>query len=110
MSRYTYFAKRKKVSDSFAEAKEQSATMEELDDVLGIRSFEFLLTWLYTGGINFRIQKPSPKGSTFVEFVPLADMYGISQVDVQIAEHLRKLIRQRITYESSISTYFFFEK
>lgn len=37
-------------------------------------------------------------------------MCGASQVDIQIAEHLRKMIRQRITYEGSIDIYFSSEK
>jgi hypothetical protein len=45
----------------FAEAKEQSAIMEEIDGVISIRTFEVLLTLQYTGGINVGIQEPNPK-------------------------------------------------
>ncbi|CRL26906.1 BTB/POZ fold [Penicillium camemberti] len=63
---------------SFRESQEQTATLQEIDGVLSIQSFEALLQWIYLRIIRFDLESPREKLSAAIELARLAGMYGIS--------------------------------
>lgn len=52
----------------FKEGLDQSATLEEMKDVVSIRSFEMLTQWIYTGHVIIGDLEPTDAISMCIEF------------------------------------------
>ena len=66
--------------------------MHEEDGVLSIRSFELLVQWMYIGQVIFGDLSASESITTAIEFVRIADMFDITGMEVQMAEHIKALV------------------
>ncbi|OBT60688.1 hypothetical protein VE03_09991 [Pseudogymnoascus sp. 23342-1-I1] len=86
----------------FKEGEQQTATLELVDGVVSVRSFEMLAQWLCIGRIVFKeytSEVSTPEASTqeesitaAIEFSRLADMYGIIGMESRVAAHIRDII------------------
>lgn len=90
VSRCPYIARM--FSGSFREGIEQYATIEEIEGVISVKSFEVLLTWLYLGTIGCAIQEPGAKTSALIKFARLSDMFGINKVGPKVAILLKETL------------------
>lgn len=73
----------------FREGVEQSATLQEIDGVLSVRSFNMILQWLYTGRVLFGKLAPKEFITTIIEFSRLADMLQVTGME----EHMSSLAK-----------------
>jgi hypothetical protein len=66
--------------------------LEEEDGVVSIQSFKLLVQWMYIGQIIFSDLSPTESVTAAIEFARLADIYGVSSMEYQTAEHIKALI------------------
>lgn len=76
----------------FKEGKEQSTTLEEIDGVVSTQSFQMLAQWICLGQIIFEDAPPEEQISAAIEFTRLADMCGVTGMELMIAEHINDTI------------------
>ncbi|RJE19205.1 hypothetical protein PHISCL_08461 [Aspergillus sclerotialis] len=76
----------------FSEGKGLSATMEEIEGVVSVESFESLLQWLYLGRVTFAPKDPSEEISAVIEFARLADMCDVTGMEETMAQHIKEII------------------
>jgi hypothetical protein len=51
-----------------------------------------LVQWLYLGRVLFSESTPKECITTTIEFVRLADMYGVTGIETQMAEYIKAII------------------
>ncbi|KAL9105636.1 MAG: hypothetical protein Q9227_009215, partial [Pyrenula ochraceoflavens] len=73
----------------FQEGKEQSTTLEEVDGVVSTRSFQMLVQWLYRGRVVLGDMTPTDSISAIIEFVRIADMFGVTGMESIMAEQIK---------------------
>lgn len=66
--------------------------MHEEEGVISIRSFALLVQWMYLGQVILRDLSASESVTAAVEFARIADMYDVTGMEVQMAEHIKALI------------------
>ena len=76
----------------FKEGKEQSTTIEEIDDVVTPRSFQMLVQWVCLGRVMFGECAPDVSITTAIEFARLADMCRVTGMESLMAEHIKATI------------------
>jgi hypothetical protein len=76
----------------FQEGHDQATTLEEVDGVVSIRSFELLVQWLYIGQLRFGKLTPSDSITAAIEFVRIADMCGVTGMEISMAKHIKAVI------------------
>lgn len=72
----------------FSEGQQQTATLEELEGVVSVRSLEALLQWLYLRKVKFNLEDPGDQLSAAIEFARLADMRNITGMESQPAQYI----------------------
>ncbi|KAJ5493929.1 hypothetical protein N7463_010016 [Penicillium fimorum] len=77
---------------NFAEGEQQEATLEEVEGVVSVRSFEALIQWLYLRRIQFDCEDPEDQISSAIELVRLADMYNITGMESQMAQYIKAIL------------------
>lgn len=85
---------------NFQESREQTVTLEEMQDVISVRSVEALIRWLYTHAVKFEIRDIIDHISAAMELARLADKYDIAGIESQLAEYINRLIRSNEHDES----------
>lgn len=91
---------------SFKEGEEQTATLELIDGVVSVPTFEMLVQWLCIGRIVFKeytLEQFTRENSITadIELSRLADMCGIIGIEAQAAAHIRGVILA-LPYSQSI--------
>ncbi|KAJ5628274.1 hypothetical protein N7490_010502 [Penicillium lividum] len=77
---------------NFAEGEQQVATLQELEGVVSVQSFEALIQWLYLRRIQFDCEGPEDQISAAIEFVRLADMCHIVGIESQMARYIKDIL------------------
>ncbi|PKY07188.1 hypothetical protein P168DRAFT_90037 [Aspergillus campestris IBT 28561] len=77
----------------FIESQQQTATLEETDDGVSVRSLEALFQWLYQHTVRFAIKDPGEHISAAMELARLADMYEINGLETTLAQYIRNIIK-----------------
>ncbi|OQE17466.1 hypothetical protein PENFLA_c024G04641 [Penicillium flavigenum] len=77
---------------NFRESQEETATLQEMEGVVSTQSIEALLEWLYLRTINFDIDSIHHEGHIVaaVELARLAEMYGITKIESQLARYVKE--------------------
>ncbi|KAH6717800.1 hypothetical protein BKA61DRAFT_653312 [Leptodontidium sp. MPI-SDFR-AT-0119] len=76
----------------FQEEQDQSTTLTEEEGVVSKRSFEILIQWLYLGRVLFNESTPTENITAAIEFVRLADMCGVTGMEIVMAEHIKAIL------------------
>ncbi|TVY43738.1 hypothetical protein LCER1_G008780 [Lachnellula cervina] len=76
----------------FREGEEQSATLEELEGVVSVRSFETLLQYLFLGKIVHPGEAKREEIGHVIEFMRFADMCGVTGVEEVMSTRLKDII------------------
>ena len=63
----------------FVETTRNAVTIEEIENVVSVRSFSMLLEWIYLGRINDDPAQPEQRISALIEFARFADMCMVSK-------------------------------
>ncbi|KAJ6190742.1 hypothetical protein N7519_000763 [Penicillium mononematosum] len=76
---------------NFRESQEETATLQEMEGVVSIQSIEALIQWLYLRTINFDIDTRFHELHIVaaVELARLAEMYGITKIEPQLAQYVK---------------------
>ncbi|KAJ5177270.1 uncharacterized protein N7482_003147 [Penicillium canariense] len=77
---------------NFAEGQQQVATLEEVEGVVSVRSFEALIKWLYLRRIQLDSEGPEDQISGAIELVRLADMCHITGIEAQMAQYIKDVL------------------
>ncbi|CRL26907.1 BTB/POZ fold [Penicillium camemberti] len=75
----------------FRESQEQTATLQEIEGVLSIQSFEALLQWIYHRIIRFDETFEESCIEAAVELARLAEMYGITRIEAPITQYIKDI-------------------
>lgn len=76
----------------FPEGEQQRATLEEVEGVVSVRSFETLIQWLYLRKIRFDSESSEDQVSAAIEFVRLADMCNITGIESRMAQYIKDIL------------------
>ncbi|CAG8328027.1 unnamed protein product [Penicillium salamii] len=77
---------------NFAEGEQQVATVEEVEGVVSVRSFEALIQWIYLRRTQFDSASPEDQISATIELVRLADMCNITGIESQMARYIKDVL------------------
>lgn len=77
----------------FLEAQQQTATLEETEDDVSVRSLEALFQWLYQRTVSFGIEDPREHISAAIELARLADKYDIIGLKTTMAQYIRNILK-----------------
>lgn len=77
---------------NFSETQQQTATLEEIEGVVSVRSLEALVEWLYLRNVRFDSKDPEDQISAAIELVRLADMCNISRMESQLAQYIKAVL------------------
>ncbi|CAG7916450.1 unnamed protein product [Penicillium olsonii] len=77
----------------FLESQQQSATLEETDDDVSVRSLEALFQWLYRRIVSFGIEDPIEHISAALELARLADKYDIISLEATMAQYVKNILK-----------------
>ncbi|CRL30973.1 BTB/POZ fold [Penicillium camemberti] len=77
---------------NFAEGEQQVATLEEVEGVVSVRSFEALIQWIYLRKVQFDSKGPEDQISATIELVRLADMCSITGMETQMAQYIKDIL------------------
>jgi hypothetical protein len=70
----------------FSKGEEQTATLNEIDGVVSIQSFQMLTQWLYTGNVTLGRMQPKKAITAIIEFLRLADMCQITGMEEDMVD------------------------
>ncbi|CAI7671633.1 unnamed protein product [Penicillium crustosum] len=76
----------------FREFDEQTATIQEMEDVVSEQSIEALIKWLYTRKIESDIKDKEDRISAAIELARLADKYQITGMESKVAQDIKEAI------------------
>lgn len=76
----------------FREFDEQTATIQEMEDVVSEQSIEALIKWLYTRKIESDIKDKEGRISAAIELARLADKYQITGMESKVAQDIKEAI------------------
>jgi hypothetical protein len=76
----------------FLEGEHQSTTLDEIDDVVSVQSFELIAQWLYLGRVNFGELKAEGAISAAVELLRLADMWSITGLEHDVVDWIKTIL------------------
>ncbi|KAJ5975377.1 hypothetical protein N7481_009084 [Penicillium waksmanii] len=76
----------------FLESQQQTATLEETEDDVSVRSLEALFQWLYRRTVEFEIEDPTNHIPAALELARLADKYEITGLENTIAQCIEDII------------------
>lgn len=71
---------------------EQVATLEEVEGVVSVRSFEALIQWIYLRGIQFDSEGLEDQIPATIELVRLADICNITGMESQMARYIKDVL------------------
>ncbi|KAJ5902884.1 hypothetical protein N7495_003412 [Penicillium taxi] len=77
---------------NFVEREQQVASLEEVEGVVSVRSFEALIQWLYMCRVQFDSEDPEDQISTIIELVRFADMCNITGMESQMAQYIKDIL------------------
>jgi hypothetical protein len=80
-------------NSEFLESQQQTATLEETDDDVSVRSLEALFQWLYRRTIRFGIEDPGEHISAALELARLADKYDIVRLESTMAQYIKNILK-----------------
>ena len=83
----------KMFNGEFLESQQQTATLEETEDDVSVRSLEALIQWLYHRTISFGIEDPGEHISAAMELARLADKYDIVGLETIMAEYIKNILK-----------------
>ena len=66
--------------------------MSEEDGVISTRSFQLLVQWLHLGRVIFGELAPEEAITATIEFVRIADIYGVTGMEALMAERIKGII------------------
>ncbi|KAJ5788578.1 hypothetical protein N7457_003568 [Penicillium paradoxum] len=86
-------------NSNFLESKTQTATIEEMEGVISVRSLEALFQWLYLGIIKFEIDSNHHEEhiSAAIELARLADKYDITGLGVATVRYIKKQLSASVS-------------
>ena len=93
---------------SFREGQEQAMTLNEEDGIVSLRSFKLLVQWMYLGKVIFGDLSATESLDAAVELARNADLYGVTGMEVRMAEYIKALINDSsppFDYEFDSNTY-----
>ncbi|KAJ5097276.1 hypothetical protein N7456_007997 [Penicillium angulare] len=76
----------------FGEAHQLTLDLEEMEDVLSVRSLEAFLQWLHLRSIKFDIKDPTENISAAIELARLGDKYDIREMETTISEYIKEIL------------------
>ncbi|KAJ5363373.1 hypothetical protein N7541_004217 [Penicillium brevicompactum] len=76
----------------FRESEEQEVELEEMEQVVSVRSVEALIQWLYQGTVCFNMKSNSENISAVIELARLGDRYNIFDLENKTADYIRTKI------------------
>ncbi|KAJ5855558.1 uncharacterized protein N7529_009502 [Penicillium soppii] len=76
----------------FRESQQLTAALEELKDVVSVRSLEALFQWLYLRVVRFDIEDPTEHISAAMELVRLADKYIIAGLEIEMSKYIKDIL------------------
>lgn len=85
----------------FLEARQLTVEMEEMEDVITVRSVEALIQWLYLRVVRFSIEDPGEHISAAMELVRLADKYNIAGLETEMAQYIKDIIVANPDHQTS---------
>ncbi|CAG7972785.1 unnamed protein product [Penicillium salamii] len=77
---------------NFPEKEQQSVTMESVEGVVSVQSFEALMQWFYMHKIHFDSKIPGDQISAVIELIRLADMCNITGMDTEMAQYIKDIL------------------
>lgn len=77
----------------FLESQQQTATLEETEDIVSVRSLEALCQWLYQRAVRFGIEDPEEHISAAMELTRLADKYDIAGLKGTMAQYIKDILK-----------------
>lgn len=77
---------------NFAEKEQQSVTMESVEGVVSVQSFEALMQWFYMHKIHFDSKIPGDQISAVIELIRLAYMCNITGMDTEMAQYIKDIL------------------
>lgn len=80
-------------SGEFLESQQQTATLEETEDDISVRSLEALIQWLYLHNVEFGIEDPGEHISAAMELARLADKYDIVGLEAVMAQYIKNILK-----------------
>ncbi|KAJ5192612.1 hypothetical protein N7449_008754 [Penicillium cf. viridicatum] len=83
----------KMFNGEFLESQQQTATLEETEDDVSVRSLEALFQWLYHRTVSFGIEDPGEHISAAMELARLADKYDIIGLETIMAQYIRNILK-----------------
>lgn len=78
---------------NFLESEKQEVELEEMENVVSVRSVEALIQWLYQDTICFGINSKKEKVSATIELARLGDRYDIDDLESTTAKYIADVIR-----------------
>ena len=76
----------------FQEGEQQSTTLEEIEGVVSVQSFEMIIQWLYLGRLSFGEFTPEDAISAAVELLRFADMCGITGIEHDMVDKIKTVL------------------
>jgi hypothetical protein len=76
----------------FQEGEQQSTTLEEIEGVVSVQSFEMIIQWLYLGRVSFGEFTPEDAISATIELLRFADMCGITGIENNMADRIKTIL------------------
>ncbi|CAG8946576.1 unnamed protein product [Penicillium salamii] len=85
---------------NFQESHTLTTELEEMKDVVSVRSVEALIMWLYVGTVRFDMTDNTEECiSAALELARLADMYKIVKMETKVAQYIKgKLLESPVFY------------
>ena len=97
----------KMFNGEFLESQHQTATLEETEDDVSVRSLEALFQWLYRRTVNFGIEDPGEHISAAMELARLADKYDIVGLEKTMAEYIENILKHNRHPETKVTVRYF---
>ncbi|CAG7950632.1 unnamed protein product [Penicillium salamii] len=83
---------------NFQESHTLTTELEEMKDIVSVRSVEALIMWLYLRTVRFDITDNTECISAALELARLADMYKIVKVETKVAQYIKgKLLKSPVS-------------
>jgi hypothetical protein len=76
----------------FQEGEQQSTTLEEIEGVVSVQSFEMIIQWLYLGRVSFGEFTPEDAIAATVELLRFADMCGITGMEHDMVDRIKTIL------------------
>ncbi|KAJ5766682.1 uncharacterized protein N7511_004298 [Penicillium nucicola] len=93
----------KMFNSEFLESQQQTATLEETEDDVSVRSLEALFQWLYQRTVRFGIEDPGEHISAAMELARLADKYDIIELETTMAQYIKNILKYNPHPQNNIS-------